>query len=422
MGIDLVLRGRTRPGWLRRGVADLATMADWFRVECAAELESLDLDDNRILAWLHPAAESVELVAYPDGDIQISARTTPTGPGYHFYIARLLKRLGEEHRIEWAPPAAAEDSDASYDDTGFFFGAPAGEVYLHMDRWLATIAQLILDRADEGDGSFALGMPLQCGFAQLDFVNTPLGPRSRDWIAQVAAEGLDSGSRPASDFFPWPREGQDADYWRRRGLVLLWTQAVWRPLDEERERDLPRRIDAAFARAWRLDADTGLPWREWRELRALAGITGELDALIAEREASFSPDGPRIGYRRHDVVHRLMDGWSVRLPGSFLVHVEGDIWHARDGRRTIEVSLFHAGKPNEDFDFPDGPVPWTYFDESPSQSARAYLTETGPVHRLHGLIAAQGHFATVTLAFPAADTAWALGVWRHVRFLPRRDA
>ena len=90
MGIDLMLRGRTRPGWLSRGRVDLSAVATWLRQECPDEIESLDYDENRdgeprLLAWLHPAAESVEIVALPAGEVEVSARTTPTGPGYHFY-------------------------------------------------------------------------------------------------------------------------------------------------------------------------------------------------------------------------------------------------------------------------------------------------------------------------------------------------
>ncbi len=433
MGIDLMLRGRLRPGWIRRGRVDLSSLASWLRQECGSELESLDHDTSRdgeprLLAWLHPAAESVELVALPEGEIEISARTTPTGPGYHFYLTRLLKKLGEDLRIDWLPPVEEEDADASYDDTGFFFGAGAGEVYLQMDRWLATIAQLILERAEDGDSSFSLGMPLQTGFTQLDFANTPLGPRSRDWITQVAAEVLEGDSRTASDFFPWPREGQDGDYWFRRALVLLWTQAVWRPAEGEREEQLAKRIDQALERAWILDpslaaANGQWPWREWLELRSLAGIHNHLDGQIAAQALLIPVDRPRLGYRRHEVIHRLMAGWSVRLPGSFSVQTEGDRWRAQDRERSVNVTLFESA--HEEFAFPGNDIAWTYVDESPHQSGRAYVREpvaSGGEFHLHGLVSVPGQFATITITFgDAVETDWALTAWRSLRFLPARE-
>lgn len=435
MGIDLMLRGKARPGWLGRGRVDLGVLASWLRRECAAELEALDQDTNRdgeprILAWLHPAAESVEMVSLPDGEIEISARTTPAGPGYHFYVTRLLKKLGEAHRIDWLPPVEEEDAVASYDDTGFFFGEGAGEVYLHMDRWLATIAQLILERADEGDSSFSLGMPLQTGFTQLDFANTPLGPRSREWITQIAADVLEGDSRSASAFFPWPRDGQDADYWLRRALVLIWTQAVWRPVTEERESQLLRRINHALERAFALDPDVPCPWREWQELRALAGIHDHLDSPIAARAQQVPDAQPRLGYRRHDIVHRLMAGWSMRLAGSFFVLAEDDAWRASDGDRVVNVSLFQCtdefGAPaNQTFAFEGSELPWTYIEETPDLSARAYLREptaANPRYHLHGLAAVHGQFATLTITFTdAGQTDWSLATWRSLRYVTPKD-
>ncbi len=435
MGIDLMLRGKVRPGWMGRGRVDLGVVASWLRRECAAELEALDHDTNRdgeprILAWLHPAAESIEVVSLPDGEIEISVRTTPAGPGYHFYVTRLLKKLGEEHRIDWLPPAEEEDTEASYDDTGFFFGEGAGEVYLHMDRWLATIAQLILERADEGDNSFSLGMPLQTGFTQLDFANTPLGPRSRDWITQVAADVLEGDSRSASAFFPWPRDGQDADYWLRRALVLIWTQAVWRPVTEGRETRLLRRIDEALQRALLMDPTLPCPWREWQELRGFAGIRNHLDSRIAAEAREVPSDQPWLGYRRHDIVHRLMAGWSMRLAGGFVVQAEDDAWRASDGHRVVNVSLFQCtderGAPaNQTFAFEGSEMPWTYIEETPDFSSRAYLREptaADPHYHLHGLAAVSGQFATLTISYTDAGHAdWCLATWRSLRYLTPKD-
>lgn len=441
MGIDLMLRGRTRPGWLSRGRVDLAVLANWLQDECAGELESLDHStrsngdgrdgEPRLLVWLHPAAESVEIVALPDGEVEISARTTPAGPGYHFYLTRLLKKLGEAQRIDWLPPVEEEDTDASYDDTGFFFGADAGEVYLHMDRWLATIAQLILERADDGDGSFALGMPLQTGFTQLDFANTPLGPRSRDWITQVAADVLDGDSRSASGFFPWPREGQDADYWCRRALVLIWTQAVWRSPADDREKQLVRRIDQALEHAHTMDPSMDCPWREWQELRHLAGIRNRLDAHIEAEARRVPADQPRLGYRRHPVVHRLMAGWSIQLPGGFVAQADDESWRAQDGERTVNVSLFQCagdegGAGNRTFAFEGREIPWTYIEESAAMSSRAYLRE--PIgaeanFHLHGLASVIGQFATLTITFTdPLHSDWAFATWRTLRYLGAKSA
>ncbi len=432
MGIDLMLRGRSRPGWISRGRVELPVLEKWLRQECAAEIEALDLDANRdgeprLLAWLHPAAESVEIVALPDGEVEISARTTPAGPGYHFYITRLLKKLGEEHRIDWLPPSEEEDAEASYDDTGFFFGAGAGEVYLQMDRWLATIAQLILERADDGDRSFSLGMPLQTGFTQLDFANTPMGPRSREWITQVAADILEGDSRSASAFFPWPREGQDADYWFRRAMVLIWTQAAWRPATDVRERLIITRIDQAMERALALDPTLDYPWREWLELRRFAGIRNHLDAHLLGEAQQVPPDRPRLGYRRHEVIHRLLAGWSIRLPGEFLVRADDESWRAHDGERTVNLSLFRSADDagsagNQAFAFQGSEIPWTYVEETPAMSSRAYLREPtshDDHFHLHGLAAVTGQFATLTISYTnAAHSDWALATWRSLRYLP----
>ena len=70
-------------------------------------------------------------------------------------------------------------------------------------------------------------------------------------------------------------------------------------------------------------------------------------------------------------------------------------------------------------------IPWTYIEESPEKSSRAYVREStgraGGFH-LHGLVAVGIQFATLTITYTDADDSdWALATWRSLKHLIPRD-
>lgn len=55
-------------------------------------LTTLDISDNRLQLELHPSAEPIE-ISVEDGAIEVSAKTSGAGPGYHAMLAELMKNV-----------------------------------------------------------------------------------------------------------------------------------------------------------------------------------------------------------------------------------------------------------------------------------------------------------------------------------------
>jgi hypothetical protein len=59
--------------------------------------------EGEMLVSLHPASRPVIFSASDSGRLTVEAQTDPVGPGYHTFVASLLRRLGEELDIDWSP-------------------------------------------------------------------------------------------------------------------------------------------------------------------------------------------------------------------------------------------------------------------------------------------------------------------------------
>ena len=64
--------------------------------------------DDALEVSLHPAAPPVRFEATDTGRLVAEAQTVPVGPGYHTYVAGLLRRLGDELDVEWSGPESDE--------------------------------------------------------------------------------------------------------------------------------------------------------------------------------------------------------------------------------------------------------------------------------------------------------------------------
>lgn len=107
MGLGLYLRGDgARDAWMATASAWLAdNTVDPFE----RPVEGRDREGRPVLrVILHPGAEAFELIDAGDGALIASAATTPVGPGYHAYVCQLLRGLGAELGLRWAPPGEDE--------------------------------------------------------------------------------------------------------------------------------------------------------------------------------------------------------------------------------------------------------------------------------------------------------------------------
>lgn len=72
-----------------------------------------------VFCLLHPAAEEVELSLTSPDQVVASANTSTVGPGYHVFLASLLKDWAHDFHAAWDLPQ--ESSDDYGDETDYFF-------------------------------------------------------------------------------------------------------------------------------------------------------------------------------------------------------------------------------------------------------------------------------------------------------------
>jgi hypothetical protein len=314
-----------------------------------------------------------------------------------------LQRWGRDCGIAWVPP-----TDEICDDTGYFHSRDATKLQREFLGWLQGLAQRLLELETDGSRGFAISMPTDVRFEVDAFLTTPLGPRTVQWVREVAEDP----SR-GIDVFPWWELGKGPRYALGRALAHMWTDLPWRPPVDAEEQRLFRRVDELLGQARGVDAR--LPAAEWAELRrhlASEPVAGE-DAAVAGT----------IGYRRRDVWNALSGGWSLRAPGAFVGRFDEDqTWSAFDGIRTLWFSSFSVRGP-------DGTMP-AAADVLPKEPAKGEAVEVeelqGRPHRAHLWItddgdgpytllqvevAARGSLGVLTVAFGAdADRALAVRI------------
>jgi hypothetical protein len=329
----------------------LARAAVWFEGLGDAVLDARVVRDPEekpvLLVALHPAAPAAEVRLGASGRLRVSAATTPAGPGYHIHLCALFHQMAEEFGFGWVP-------DDCTDPTGYFGAkgippAKAGAGPLsgraasagaacerHFLRWLADAC---------ATAPAAVGLPPNHGFTYPAEVHTPLGPRTRAWVAAVAAD-------PAQgrEFFPWWNPNLNAAFYRGRALVRLWCDFFWRPPLTEDEGEVADQIANDLASAFKLDPAAELPWAEWLEL--LTAIEGDpagfcvtpkdqvLSIELWQRAGPLpAPSGngsTRIGYRRFPVRVPLDGGWVIEVPGEFASERHDNrTWTAWDRSRTV---------------------------------------------------------------------------------------
>jgi hypothetical protein len=323
----------------------LARAAVWFEGIGDAVLDARVVRDGDekpvLLVALHPSAPAVEVRLGASGRIRAGATTATAGPGYHIYLCELFRQMSLEFGFRWV-------ADDCSDPTGYFRApsAPSSgplsgirpgareSCEKHFLRWLADAC---------GRAPSALGVPAGHGFTYPAEVLTPLGPRTRAWLAGVCAD-----PEKGRDFFAWWAPHLDAAFYRGRALVRLWCDFFWRPPLTEEEGEVADQIANDLASAFKLDPGAELPWPEWLEL--LSAIRGDDDGFcVTPNDPGLSIElwkragplpqpsgGARVGYRRCPVRVALDGGWSIEVPGELARERNQDhTWDAWDRTRTV---------------------------------------------------------------------------------------
>jgi len=408
----------------------LARAAVWFEGIGDAVLDARVVRDGDekpvLLVVLHPAAPPVEVRLGASAKLRVSATTTPAGPGYHIYLCDLFRQLAAEFGFRWR-------ADDCNDPTGYFHTRDRAAVAPCFLRWLADEC-----KSAKCNGATTLGLAPGHGFTYAAEVFTPLGPRSRVWLAEVAADA----SR-GRDFFAWWNPDVDAAFYRGRALVRLWCDFFWRSPLTEAEGELTDQIANDLASAFKLAPAAELPWAEWLEL--LTAIEHDEDGFcVTPRDTVLSVElwkraGPvpvgeqlsRIGYRRCPVRVSLEGGWSVEVPGEYAHERNGDhTWTAWDRTRTVWFHALRFTKPNGHpptaaeaaevgkKSLPEGEaLPPVDRDGLRGEAVFGSVEEDGRVlWRLSGVTGAAGQLAVCNVYIENQnDRDWAVRTWHTLR-------
>lgn len=402
----------------------LGRAATWFEALGDAVLDAhLDKDlEGRphLRIRCHPAAEPIDVRLTSHGRLKLVARTSPVGPGYHIYLCGLLRQFAEDFEFEWERPPG------DHDPACFFVVGDTARLEGLFRHWLANRCQQVLSKLRE---PVSVGLPRGLKYLHPGPVQTPLGPRSVEWLKAVAAD-----ESAGVDFFAWLEPELNAVFYKNRALARLWLDFPFRPPLTEDEGEMTDQIAADLANALDEDAEIDLPWRAWQEtiqaIEADAGqhtvepISPELKALVSERSAG---DTSTIGYRRYPVRVPLTGDWQIDVPGTFAARWSDDglTWSAWDGPRTVwfrglrvpgqkAAAALAVGRAN----LPAGErITARLTPPVLGDAVFGPHTEDGrSLYRLSGIAADDEHLAACNVYLhDLADKPWAIEVWRSLR-------
>jgi hypothetical protein len=331
MGLGLLFKARVpRRGWLKRpaesgellrAIAELGAQAaakagrplkDWYSShEAGARL------------WLNvlPFEENVEL-GISDDVVEVSAKTSGAGPGYHEFVVELLELWQKKLELDWQP-----ESDEAGDETGYWQHRSRESLRAAMAKQLKGVANVIVERIGAG---VMLNMPVDAVPSSRAFASSPMGEWSEAWIRRVASAEGDESLVLAEQFYPWWGSGIGPKELANFGRVLCWTAVRWVKPETEPEEDAMRVALECLERALQAGIE-GIPERELGELRQLSAPDVDAPAI---------PRADGVGFRRRELEVSLPGRWTLRVPGYFHEQMEDDgalqvYWF---GNRTVRAS------------------------------------------------------------------------------------
>jgi hypothetical protein len=369
-----------------------------------------------LFAMLHPAAPDVAIVASESGRLILTASTAVAGPGYHTFLAQLVRRLGTDLDVTWALCDGVVETDE------LLFEPPDREsVEREMLGWLMPALQAARSARARGAEMVHLGLSAGTRFTLSGAVATILGPRDDAWLETAIRQPV-----TAVEIWPWWSDATDARYLLNRALCLMWTEVRWRPPGIVDEAVLVDEVRSYLRRAHGLDPTLAYPWREWAELLRLRGGEDPLAERI-NAGARQADAGPLIGYRRGQVT-ATHEGWSISVPGSFAERRGADEWWGGEAGRSVTLAATttgtHGGRPMPPEMFLDQVAGQIGTDAiqhrlGPVVGKARLTTDTSSgieVAVLDGYSAVVGSGAAVKIVFDSpADWEWALETWRSLQ-------
>lgn len=418
MGIDLGLSGRygNRFSFLAKSPKSfLDEVWSWFSKnwpEITDRYEAVDpaSGGHSLGIQLHPGAQHAVFTSTSRGSIDLHAKTSTAGPGYHIELCNALIAIADDLAIRWT------ETETLFDETHYIHSRDPSDVYAATRRWISTVAAHCRTFNEE---SLSFSMPLGRRFQLKAPLLTPVGPRGIEWI-QTAESHPDA----ASDMFPWWYAGKGAHYWRGRALVRMWMECPWSTPVSDPQSAVMRDIHDSLLRAHQMDRQLEMPWVEWCEIVDYLGLDQDQADLVRRKAATVDRE-PKIGYRRLPMeVSPWEEGWSVTIPGHFAdEHAESSSWIAWDDRRAVRLTSYSlsgaAAEPPPPSVLEEG---FTVLDriEFANVAGHAVLTEEksegDPYLNLQAFIPASSHLLLATISFPHDERDWGFKTMAGIRF------
>lgn len=403
--------------WLTRAQEWFEHRANDAVLACFIDLD--ESDEPTLYVDLHPGGSPL-LVTKPNAnEVRIMAQTSSVGPGFHMFLCDLCRDFGQEFDIRWMPED--DEADASGDETGYFYSGDKQAVFDSMLQWLIAVGKYISERHDE-TLEYSIAMPTNYYYQHDGKIVTQLGPREITWF-QAVMDNEDIGR----EFFPWWKEGKNADYYLGRALCHMWTDVRWREPLTEQEEELNSHVLNMLSTAFKLEPSLSYPWREWHQLLSFSGRKQNAESEFIAAKA-VECNGPLIGYRREAITVYLNGVWSIDIPGSFAEMWEEDgTFCAWDSSRTVRVSSFIKEDATEQetadhclFDIiadkPDMDI--KYRSEQVSAAAKVTYDNKQKCWILSGVSAAPSNFVLTTICFEEeSDREWVVEIWQSIDFV-----
>jgi hypothetical protein len=337
MGLGLSVTGKVDASGLFRRVSGrdrlFADIGAAIREQTAdpllAQMIRASVSQNTLSVVLHPCGEPLEFEWRPNHTLQVSAKTSTLGPGYHAYVIDLLKSIASTLNVQW------DWTSPDADETGFINTHDFASLQREMAIMLRALNRRLANLASETYDHLMMSMPLGFPLPKCDaFIVSPTGPCTAEWCRGVAEAEDAEMLEQCRDYYIWWQREPDAEFWRKTGLYLMWCEIFWHvPLNEDEHRVCQLTLNC-FAKARQLDSTISLPDTELQELRGFVAGSGE-----------NIPPAPRgIGYRRLPMSRSCAGNWMVTVPGYYYEQLEDEgaqmVWWF--GRRNVRLSSLNA--------------------------------------------------------------------------------
>lgn len=260
-----------------------------------------------------------------DGDeFFVDGHTSAGGAGYHKYVCDLLKGMPGKVAIEWLPT----DGEDSGDETGYWESGDPKDIEEVMHGWLDGLVGVMKENSDKGADNLMINMAIGGPYTVINRgITTPQGTKTFEDLAAIT---------PENAYLMWPWPLPEPHFFAGYARYLMANEVIWdKPLDEEETRSL-KFVNSLLEKAERSDPNLDLPYREWAELRELLGLPKDSQLQMKAELSS----GPLIGYRRGFLLHTILDGVKLNMPGNMRTTWDENTFQMWDSKHVVHINFY----------------------------------------------------------------------------------